>query len=802
MANRRSLGENERDAAYEYLCRLEEAKKWMEGVIGETLPSSTEFENSLSNGVYLCKLGMKLLPDEAQWKRVYDLDQNKYHLKGLDFRHTDNINFFLNCLPQLGLPKVFYPGVTDIFEKKNILKLIYCLHALSHLLCKKGKTEVAVTGYVVSPHYDDTVLNQATVALRSGNLPSFEMVESLVDEELQYELIGITDKEYIDEEESTKPVATPNPIMNGQSHDQSHDTEELGNKEGKNNDEATNLFDDPTYILISGNGTLIKEESDETGFKVPFSSSVVHPIVSNLKCQGAGITASLYNGFKKQNKGISNEFNEALAHINKCITGTNAKETLKALQNPEANLPFPYLEAIDYHSALLQERMEGLPSNLTILYIGLQRSLCETLLDKMRPGAYLLRQSTTLRNGEIVFSFRNQVGIKHWKLSINQDGKFSWGMAQNLFESMESFLQYFIDALGRVTKLYIYAGSTFMLKLNIGALTSNQLTQLNELRGNDDGLSYGQIACTITEVNSRIRRRRASTRDLQTVESCHNNMTPTSCPIGDETLPMVKLNQQMIDDDPWDMSMIIKTSRQTADEILEKEGYPGSFLVRPSERVSGDYALAFRTRTEIRHWKIVKSNGKYYVHPRPNPYDSVAAIILHFRDAVGAETGLVMTPYCVNKQTNKTPSSQMSPVDSPERPVITPRVMKTDTFDSNTDKFKSATIGYMEKPPPPPPRIGRLQSLKREGVKPTPSLSRLNPANITSWSVDDVCYWLFQQGLGSVVENFRSNCVDGECLLTLDNNLLKNDLKVSQLGYRSRILKRVDSLRRRQFVNK
>ena len=67
--------------------------------------------------------------------------------------------------------------------------------------------------------------------------------------QLQYELIGITDKEYIDEEESTKPVATPNPIMNGQSHDQSHDTEQLGNKEGKSNDDDNNLFDDPTYIL-------------------------------------------------------------------------------------------------------------------------------------------------------------------------------------------------------------------------------------------------------------------------------------------------------------------------------------------------------------------------------------------------------------------------------------------------------------------------------------------------------------------------------------------------------------------------
>ena len=54
---------------------------------------------------------------------------------------------------------------------------------------------------------------------------------------------------------------------------------------------------------------------------------------------------------------------------------------------------------------------------------------------------------------------------------------------------------------------------------------------------------------------------------------------------------------------------------------------PGSFLVRPSEKVAGDYALAFRTRNEIRHWKIVKNDGKYYVHPRPNSYRSVADIV-------------------------------------------------------------------------------------------------------------------------------------------------------------------------------
>ena len=59
---------------------------------------------------------------------------------------------------------------------------------------------------------------------------------------------------------------------------------------------------------------------------------------------------------------------------------------------------------------------------------------------------------------------------------------------------------------------------------------------------------------------------------------------------------------------------------------------------------------------------------------------------------------------------------------------------------------------------------------------PTASLSKLNPANLTSWGVDDVCQWLTSEGLGRFMDAFRENAVDGECLLSLDNNLLKNDL--------------------------
>jgi hypothetical protein len=34
--------------------------------------------------------------------------------------------------------KLFIFELTDLYDKKNIPKVIYCIHALSHLLAKKG----------------------------------------------------------------------------------------------------------------------------------------------------------------------------------------------------------------------------------------------------------------------------------------------------------------------------------------------------------------------------------------------------------------------------------------------------------------------------------------------------------------------------------------------------------------------------------------------------------------------------------------------------------------------------------------
>ncbi|XP_065595833.1 ras GTPase-activating-like protein IQGAP2 isoform X1 [Cyrtonyx montezumae] len=124
--------------AYEYLCHLEEAKRWMEICLEEELPPTTELEEGLRNGVYLAKLAKFFAPNLVSDKKIYDVKQERYKRSGLHFRHTDNTVQWLRAMESIGLPKIFYPETTDVYDRKNIPRMIYCIHALSLYLFKLG----------------------------------------------------------------------------------------------------------------------------------------------------------------------------------------------------------------------------------------------------------------------------------------------------------------------------------------------------------------------------------------------------------------------------------------------------------------------------------------------------------------------------------------------------------------------------------------------------------------------------------------------------------------------------------------
>ncbi|KAK0491012.1 ras GTPase-activating protein [Armillaria novae-zelandiae] len=120
--------------AYEYLCHVGEAQQWIEGCLGEELGFGVvEMESGLRNGVVLAKL-VKVFTQDVIVKRIYEAQK-------LSFLHSDNINYFFVFVRQVGLPEGFIFELTDLYEKKNLPKVIYCIHALSHLLARRGLAE-------------------------------------------------------------------------------------------------------------------------------------------------------------------------------------------------------------------------------------------------------------------------------------------------------------------------------------------------------------------------------------------------------------------------------------------------------------------------------------------------------------------------------------------------------------------------------------------------------------------------------------------------------------------------------------
>ncbi|XP_011877026.1 PREDICTED: ras GTPase-activating-like protein IQGAP1 [Vollenhovia emeryi] len=173
--------ERRRDLSYHYLCHLEEAKKWMEACLREPLPPSIELEENLRNGVYLAKLGNFMAPNVLPLNKIYDTEQRRYKAVGLQFRHTDNINYFLKCLESERLPLTFLPETTDIYDKKNMPRLIYCIHALSKHLFKYGKAPPMPDLYG-KVNFSDEEIDTVTKELQKHDIqmPAFQKIGGLL----------------------------------------------------------------------------------------------------------------------------------------------------------------------------------------------------------------------------------------------------------------------------------------------------------------------------------------------------------------------------------------------------------------------------------------------------------------------------------------------------------------------------------------------------------------------------------------------------------------------------------------------
>ncbi|NXU97019.1 IQGA3 protein, partial [Cettia cetti] len=173
------------NVAYQYLCHLEEAKRWMEACLGEGLPPPMELEETLRNGVLLAKLGHCFAPGIVPLKKIYDPEQTRYKAAGLHFRHTDNINHWRDAMSHVGLPSIFHPETTDIYDKKNMPRVVYCIHALSFYLFKLGLAPPIQDLYGKVNFTEEEINNMKQELEKYGlQLPAFSKIGGILANEL------------------------------------------------------------------------------------------------------------------------------------------------------------------------------------------------------------------------------------------------------------------------------------------------------------------------------------------------------------------------------------------------------------------------------------------------------------------------------------------------------------------------------------------------------------------------------------------------------------------------------------------
>jgi len=122
--------------AYDFLLRQQEAREWMEDMIQEQLKisSTADFVQGLRDGVYLCRLANVFAPGVVG--KIYEQKSNSV----LEFMSVNNIQNFLKALDNVNFRKLFWFEVTDLWEMKNVYKVVHCIHMLARYLTEHFNT--------------------------------------------------------------------------------------------------------------------------------------------------------------------------------------------------------------------------------------------------------------------------------------------------------------------------------------------------------------------------------------------------------------------------------------------------------------------------------------------------------------------------------------------------------------------------------------------------------------------------------------------------------------------------------------
>ncbi|NXV23465.1 IQGA2 protein, partial [Cepphus grylle] len=412
--------------AYEYLCHLEEAKRWMEVCLDEELPPTTELEEGLRNGVYLAKLAKFFAPNVVSDKKIYDVKQERYKRSGLHFRHTDNTVQWLRAMESIGLPKIFYPETTDVYDRKNIPRMIYCIHALSLYLFKLGLAPQIQDLLGKVDFTEEEISNMRKELEKYGiQMPSFSKIGGILASELSVDEAAlhaavIAINEAIEKGIAEQTIATlrnPNAMLQNVDEELAQDYQnELF--EAKRRKESNARLK---------NGTISEEERD-----------VYEELLTQAEIQG---------NINKINKLI------AVDNINTAIRNCDPSKTLVALMKPEAQLPVVHsFAAAVYQTELFNLQQQNAVNYLAHdeLSIAVEMLSAVVLLNQALENKDILMIKNHLSNPCIGFNNLEEESFQRYAdtlLSIKSEASsqgqdyLSWNDIQNCIDMVNMQIQ-------------------------------------------------------------------------------------------------------------------------------------------------------------------------------------------------------------------------------------------------------------------------------------------------------------------------------------------------------------------------
>ncbi|KAJ7389582.1 hypothetical protein OS493_030266 [Desmophyllum pertusum] len=363
--------------AYQYLCHLEEAKVWMEACLNEELPATTELEEAFRNGVFLAKLGNFFSPETVPLRKIFDKEFKVLNSRGLHFRHTDNINYFMNGCGKVGLPKVFFPETTDIYDRKNMPKLIYCIHALSLFLFKLGLAPQIQDLYGKAKFTDEQISAMRKELEKYGiKMPAFSKIGGILESEMP-----------VDEAALHAAVIAINDAIDHQVADST--LEALRNPSAHLVDVTSDNAEDYQIALYQAKSTKAAQALAKSPGKE--GMDVYDTLLTQAEIQG---NISQVNDVIRRKK-AEEALNLAVKEINKALNSNNEEALTLALSNRAARLTGFVGQNQTWYMKMLEEKRKikqqqtGLPDvDLTQSEIQEAINSANDLADQQRQCEY------------------------------------------------------------------------------------------------------------------------------------------------------------------------------------------------------------------------------------------------------------------------------------------------------------------------------------------------------------------------------------------------------------------------------